>query len=131
MPVFHWCSFAYSWNWMWEPELELRNPPVFARTCCRKVMWVDLWQLLCVRDIVIIISITNDPLLQVWFKGLGQKGTSPHHWCEENWNTSYITQTKLQCSGSLYQKRSISAFAFLWCRYGFPSWHFLYEIMCE
>lgn len=44
---------------------------------------------------------------------------------------------KLQCSGRLYQKKktlkkkTISVFAFFESPYGFPSWHFLYEIMSE
>lgn len=47
--------------------------------------------------------------------------------------THILPKPKLQCSGRLYQKkrRSISVFAFFESPYGFPSWHFLYEIMSE
>lgn len=115
-----------------EPELELKNLPAFAHTCCRKVMWVDLWQLLCVRDIDIIVSITNDPLLQVWFKGLAKRALLLITDVKKTEITHTLPKPKLQCSGSLYiKKKSISAFAFFESPYGFPSWHFLYEIMSE
>lgn len=87
----------------WKPSLH------WSPMLSQPLMCVDLWQLLCVSDIDIIVTIINDSLLRVWFRGLGQKTALllPHkreiaHWCEETWSNSYITQaltTKLQ-----YQK---------------------------
>lgn len=64
----------------------------------QKLMPLDLWQLLCVSDIDIIVTVINGPLLRLWFRGLGQEALllvaragEIAHWCEETLAKSYIT----------------------------------------
>lgn len=87
-------------------------PPPHHRTVhwscmlSQKLMPLDLWQLLCVSDIDIIVTVINDPLLRLWFRGLSQEALlllarvrEIAHCCEETRAKSYITPHPwLQCS---------------------------------
>lgn len=88
----------------------------WSRMLSQKLMPLDLWQLLCVSDIDIIVTVINEPLQRLWFRGLGQeallllvaRAREIAHWCEETLAKSYITPLPpildYNAPGSLHQK---------------------------